>query len=252
VRQSRRIARDQSRGQCTTSTPTTRPSRARPAGAAGAHACADSVIVHCEHGRDQLRRHFFREHAVFTIPHGNFIEPYPNTLTRREARARLGIEEDKFVYLFFGTIRTNKGVENLIEAFGGLPDPDAVLLLAARVYNDYGDTIVDRARHADLRISVLRSTFYQNDEFQLFYNAADIAVFPFTDILTSGSAITALSLGCPVIVPAIGCLPELMDERIGLTYDSADPAGLGEALARARQIDLAPCRVAARCHAKAS
>jgi len=36
-----------------------------------------------------------------------------------------------------------------------------------------------------------------------------------------------------------------MDERIGLTYDPAHPAALGEALARARQIDLAPCRVAA-------
>ena len=208
----------------------------------GITSSADSVIVHCEHAREQLRRHFFRAQGVFTIPHGNFIDAYPNTLTRAEARSRLGIDRRTFVYLFFGTVRANKGVEKLVEAFRQLPGDDCLLLLAARIASEYGDAVAQRACEADPRILVHRSSFYRNEEFQLFYNAADIAVLSFTDILTSGSAITALSLGCPVLVPAIGCLPELVTPQIALTYDPSQPQALLQALEAARRHDLASCR----------
>ncbi|MEO6875310.1 MAG: glycosyltransferase [Opitutaceae bacterium] len=211
----------------------------------GITACADTVIVHCEQARAQLRRHFFREHGVFTIPHGHFIDPYPNTLTRTEARARLGLDPGVFVYLFFGSVRPNKGLDQLVRSFRELADPDCLLFIAARVYNDESAAAVDRIEKADPRIRVHRSRFYQNDEFQLFYNSADVAVFPFTDVQTSGSAITALSLGCPVVVPASGCLTELVDARIGLTYNPAQPGALLQALQNARGLDLPSCRTEA-------
>ena len=80
------------------------------------------------------------------------------------------------------------------------------------------------------------SKFYANEELQWFFNAADVAVFPFTDILTSGTAITALSFHCPVLVPAIGCLPELVDATVGAVYNPAAAGGLGRALEEARAI----------------
>jgi beta-1,4-mannosyltransferase len=208
----------------------------------GITACADSVIVHCEHARTLLQRHFFRDHRVFTIPHGNFIEPYPNTLSRAEARARLGIDPDVFVYLFFGTVRPNKGLDQLVAAFHSLTGQDSILLVGARVYNDESAAAVDRIERADPRIQVHRSRFYSNEAFQIFYNAADVAVFPFTEVLTSGSAITALSLGCPVIVPAIGCLTELVDPSIGLTYDPTKQDSLLQVLLQARTVNLTSCR----------
>jgi glycosyltransferase involved in cell wall biosynthesis len=207
--------------------------------------CADAIIVHCEHSRALLRRHFFRESGVVTIPHGNFIAPYPNTVTRAEARARLGIDPGIFVYLFFGSVRPNKGLDQLVEAFQRLPAQDCLLLVGARVYHDASAAAVDRIERADPRVRIHRSRFYANDEFQLFYNAADVAVFPFTDVLTSGSAITALSLGCPVVVPAIGCLTELVDSRIGLTYDPTRPDSLLRALQQVRNLDLPSCRTEA-------
>ena len=211
----------------------------------GLTACADAVLVHCEQARAQLRRHFFREHGVFTIPHGHFIDPYPNTVSRAEARARLGINPDVFVYLFFGSVRPNKGLDQLVRSFHELAGDDCILFIAARVYNDESAAAVDRIERTDPRIRIHRSGFYENDEFQLFYNAADVAVFPFTDVQTSGSAITALSLGCPVVVPAIGCLTELVDAGIGLTYPPAQPGALLQALQKARELDLASCRIAA-------
>jgi glycosyltransferase involved in cell wall biosynthesis len=52
-------------------------------------------------------------------------------------------------------------------------------------------------------------------------------------------------MGCPVVVPAIGCLPELVDPEIGTTYDPSNAEALGQALAQARQYDLTSCRGAA-------
>jgi len=206
---------------------------------------ATAVIVHCDHARELVRQHFFRDSEVFTIPHGHFIDPYPNTMSRAEARRQLGLSEDKFVFLFFGTVRPNKGVEKLLDAFANISDQDAVLLLAARVYSDYGVPLVEAAKRSP-RIAVHTTSFFANEDFQVFFNAADVVVLPFVEILTSGSAITALSFLLPVIVPAIGCLPEVIDNSMGALYNPNQPGSLEQAMRAMKQRDLEPCRQAIR------
>jgi beta-1,4-mannosyltransferase len=51
--------------------------------------------------------------------------------------------------------------------------------------------------------------FVRDDRLQLFFNAADLIVLPYRQILNSGSALLALSFNRPVLAPAIGSLPEL-------------------------------------------
>ncbi len=193
------------------------------------HLCT-AVIAHCDYARRLVQQHFHRTENVFVIPHGHFIDAYPNTLSREAARQGLGIDPDRFVYLFFGNVRPYKGLEQLLEIFAGLPDERATLLIAAKVYNAYGDQFVARARQADPRIIVQPSRFFANAEFQQFFNAADVGLFPFVDVLTSGSTITALSFGLPVIVPAVGCLPELVDDTVGIIYDQHQPDALKQAM----------------------
>lgn len=202
----------------------------------GIMGCASAVIVHCHHAREVLARQFHRRDAVFLAPHGHFCDAYPNVVSRQEARGRFGFDDRHFVYLFFGNVRANKGVDQLLENFCALRGEQLRLLVAARICSDYGARLVERARKADSRIVLRESKFYANDEFQWFFNAADVAVFPFTDILTSGTAITALSFHCPVLVPAIGCLPELVDGSVGAVYNPAAAGGLGRALDEASAI----------------
>jgi glycosyltransferase involved in cell wall biosynthesis len=197
--------------------------------------CASAVIVHCERASDLLRDRFHRSRRVFLAPHGHFRDAYPNTVTRDDARRRFGFSDGEFVYLFFGNVRANKGVERLLDAFLAMPGDDLRFLFAARICSEYGARVVERARDSDRRIVLTESPFYPHDELQWFFNAADVAVFPFTDILTSGSAITALSFGCPVIGPAIGCLPQAVDSSVGALYDPGSPEALPEALRCARR-----------------
>ncbi len=206
---------------------------------------ATALIVHCEYARKCVQEHFYRSEGVFTIPHGHFIDAYPNTISREKARHELGLAKGQFVYLFFGNVRPYKGLEQLLKIFSDLPGDDLALLMAAKVYNDYGEQLVKGAQEADPRIVVHTSSFFPSEDFQLYLNAADVVVLPFVDILTSGSAITAMSFARPVIVPGIGCLPELVDKRMGMVYDPNRPDALKEAMVTVQERDLAACGRAA-------
>ena len=117
---------------------------------------ASALIVHCEHARQLVRQHFHRSDGVFVIPHGNFIGVYPDQVSRAEARRQLrvessagadgpGLNEENFVYFYFGNVRRYKGLERLLEVFQSLPGDHLRLLLGAKVYNEYGEKIAAAA-----------------------------------------------------------------------------------------------------------
>ena len=207
---------------------------------------ADEVLCHCQYAVRIAEKLFYRTQNVRVIPHGNFIDAFSNTISRADARKHLGISPDAFVYLFFGNARAYKGIEHLIEAFGNQADADALLVLMMRKSFDgaYAEKVEELAQR-DGRVRVFTSPFFPESDFQIYLNASDIAVFPFAEVLTSGSAITALSFGKPVILPRLGCLPELIDDRMGILYDVKAAGGLEDALGRARKMDMDVAQAAA-------
>ena len=68
-------------------------------------------------------------------------------------------------------------------------------------------------------------------------------------MLTSGSAILAMTFGRPVIAPAIGCLPESLGSEGTILYDPSAPDGLEGALRQALTADLAALGEQAGAHA---
>ena len=212
---------------------------------------ADAAIAHCGHAAERLRELFFWEDEVQVIPHGNFIDVYPNEISKEEARAKLDLPQDAFVYLFFGNARTYKGIHTLIEAFGRAATDDALLLLMTRVtFNrDYAEELQQLAEQ-DGRVRLSTSPYFADADFQLYLNAADVVTLPFSEVLTSGSAITALGFGKPMILPKLGCLPELINEQIGILYDAADESALERAMVEIRQRDIEAAGRAAKARAE--
>ena len=207
---------------------------------------ADALIVHCKRARQLVRTHFHRTEGVFVIPHGNFIEPYPNEIGREEARRRLGLTGDNFVFFNFGNVRRYKGIERLVEVFRSLPGAHLRLLLGAKHYTEYGERVVlPRYRAPTGRVVVRSSRFFANDALQGLFNAADVGVFPFSEVLTSGSVITALSFGLPVIVPAVGCLPEAALPDAGIVYDPNEADGLRRAMQEIQEREIPAMKEAA-------
>jgi glycosyltransferase involved in cell wall biosynthesis len=206
---------------------------------------ATAVIVHCSYAAELVQKHFCRTEGVFLIPHGHFIEVYPNSIPRDEARRRLSLPTSHFIYLYFGNIRPYKGLDALFEAFRRLPGDDVTLLFAGKFHAGDSEEQAQKLRQIDSRIAVRASPHIPNEDLQLYLNAADAVVLPFRDVLASGSTVTALGFGRPVIVPAIGCLPELVDNSVGILYDPREEDALLKAMQAARHRDLAATGVAA-------
>ncbi len=201
-------------------------------------AWADAVHVHSRHVAEVVAQSYGRTRNVFVIPHGNYVGWYPNAVSRAEARLRLGVPGEDFVYLFLGQIAPYKGLENLVESFVSLDDPSAWLVIAGRVDKaDYGAHIAAMARHPRVRY---RPGFVPDEDVQVYFNAADVAVFPYQKITTSGSILLALSFGCPVIAPSFPLFAELVGEERGVLYDPTQPQALGLALDEARPVDWHP------------
>ncbi len=199
---------------------------------------ADAVHVHNRFSAGQVKQLFGREQDVFIIPHGNYIGYYPDEISRTEARDRLGIRDDRFVFLFLGQMRPYKGLDALILAFLKNADPRAILVLAGKVDDkDYETHLKQLAGdHPNIRIF---SHFVPAEEVQVFFRASDIAVLPYRDVTTSGAALLAFSFGKPIIAPAIDPFPELLggENNHGLLFHPVED-DLADVLNRAMSCDL--------------
>lgn len=212
---------------------------------------ADAVIAHCRYGAEQLTLRYGLE-RVHVIPHGHYMDVFPDEVARPAARARLGIEDDRFVYVFFGNLRGYKGLEELIAAYREVARRQDLLILMMKT-NARAPKLLARvtaaAREA-MSIQVETSDFFPEDQFQYYLNAADVAVLPFREVMTSGSAIQALGFGLPVVLPRRGCMADLIDGSMGVLYEPDEPGALPAALRRVRDMDLQAAGHAARSQAK--
>ncbi len=216
---------------------------------------ADVIHVHDpetarEVGRVRWGR---RRERVWVIPHGHYLDAYPNTRSRTETRRRLDVPEDAFVYLFLGQIRPYKGVDDLLDAFRRVGREQDCLIVAGNARPRDGAYVERLLRRgaADPRLRI-QVGYVPDDEVQDYMNAADICVLPYRRAVTSGSALLAFSFGRPIVAPRLGPFPRLVgaDER-GILYDPQSEGGLAAALGRARELDLATMGTAALAYARA-
>jgi glycosyltransferase involved in cell wall biosynthesis len=174
---------------------------------------------------------------ISVVPHGHYVDNYENTVSREDARERFGYDEGETVFLFFGQIRPYKGLLNLVEAFGSIDDPDSRLLIAGNPTDERLEReLTDRIAGDDRIDSVLE--FVPGEEIQFYMNAADVVVLPYTKIATSGSAILVMSFGRALVVPRLGCVPELLDDEGAVLYSPGAERGLRDALLETGDRDL--------------
>lgn len=201
----------------------------------------DGIIVHCSFARKAVVRLYnLPDHLtdmIRVIPHGHYINCYENRITREDARAKLSYKEDVILFLYFGSIRPYKGILELLDAFHTIETQRVRLLIVGNTANDTIKAELLRRCQTDCRIRTYLQVVPQN-EIQVYMNAADVAVFPFTDILTSGSVLLAMSFGKAIVVPRIGCISETLDTQGGFLYDPNDGDGLLEAIQNALSSDL--------------
>ena len=195
---------------------------------------ADRVIVHSPQAQELVHRSWFIGRSrIAVVSHPHYTDVYRSGIGREEAERALGLTPTALRYVFLGAIRRYKGVLKLIDAFKRLDCADAQLLVAGKVRND--EQLLEEIGcgiGGDHRI-VLQPGFIADDDIQKYMAVADVVVLPYSEALTSGAAILAMSFGRPCVVPATIAFEAVLDDQGAFFYDPKCGDGLKYAMQEA-------------------
>jgi glycosyltransferase involved in cell wall biosynthesis len=127
-------------------------------------------------------------------------------LDQAKCRQQLGLDPHKKTLLFFGLIRSYKGLLELIQAFS-LLDDQYQLLIAGEVY---GSASVYERALADSPNQNWRfvNQFIPNEEVAQYFQATDLVVLPYLSATQSGVRALALAQKRAVLCTNVGGLAE--------------------------------------------
>ena len=171
--------------------------------------------------RDQLATYFRRSDAKCVRNGVNVSQFAPEIRTKRrsQARDRLEIPAQTFVFLLIGNDWRKKGLHLAIEAFGICGELPIHLLVVGR----------DQTRPFLARISELnikdRVTFLPpTDDPMNFYAASDAYLGPSLEDAFGLPVLEAMACGLPVIASANAGVSEIIDDRLNgmLLHDPGD------------------------------
>jgi glycosyltransferase involved in cell wall biosynthesis len=199
---------------------------------------AHHIFVHTEKMKKELLEQFHVSKAAVTIIPYGINNAVPDTgLTYTEAKKQLGLRNDEKTLLFFGAIKPYKGLEYLVAAFQTLApvQPDIRLIIAGerkKGHEQYWSAIQQRIDTDPSRDRVTQKIgFIPDDETELYFKAADVAVLPYTEIFQSGILFLAYSFGLPVIATDVGSFAEdIVEDKTGCICKPRDPDALAAAI----------------------
>ena len=143
-------------------------------------------------------------------------------LSKAQARTQLGLDPHKKTLLFFGLIRTYKGLAELIAAFGRLDD-SYQLLIAGEVYGD-AQFYMEALNELPNPNWKFVNRYLPDTEVDLYFAAADLVVLPYLSATQSGIRALALSQKRAVLCTNVGGLAEgLVSSGQGFDLLSTDP-----------------------------
>lgn len=193
---------------------------------------ADRLVVHSQSALNSLSHEYRVDPSkVDIIAHGHYRETYGKAIDQIQARKQLNLSLKGKLYLHLGALRPYKGIEHLLEVWQANQEnlTDATLLIAGLSYDSqYLQKLESLISHTE-RV-IFYPQFIKDEQIHLFFSAADLVVLPYQRILTSGSAILAMSYGKPVIAPRLGSIPEVLSTADWLLYNSNDIQGLNRAI----------------------
>ena len=164
------------------------------------------------------------------------VHPHPiyevfrtGTMTRERARDDLGIDGD--AVLFFGYIRQYKGVKFLLEAFAGLRRPGLTLHIVGEFYEPKDDYMqaIETLGLEDKVVVVDR--YVPNEEVEKYFLACDLVVLPYLSATQSGIVQVAYAFERPVVVTAVGGLPDVVEDGVtGYVVPPGDSGAIAGAI----------------------
>lgn len=168
---------------------------------------------------------------VVVIEHSSYVGQYPDWVSRDAARAQLGLSSTDKVLVALGGIRPYKGLGRLLDVFHELAeeDPSLHLLVAGKPAATQETAGLQRRCEQSPRV-LSEFSHVPDDQLQVWFGAADLAVLPYSRILNSGVFWLAQTFGLPIVGPRTGALLDLADEPHVRLFNPRDDRSLKETL----------------------
>jgi glycosyltransferase involved in cell wall biosynthesis len=169
----------------------------------------DHLICHSEHVRSRLIAEFeIDSEKIAVIPHGPFFYDLP-TGARSDSSQE---EQHQLSVLWQGIIFPYKGLDVLLDAWQKveLADANASLVVMGTGAPSLLDEVREQVRRLGLQRVMLDLRFTSAEELVAAYRMADIVVYPYRAITTSGALATGLALGKAIIASDLPVFRELL------------------------------------------
>jgi glycosyltransferase involved in cell wall biosynthesis len=193
----------------------------------------DGIICHSDNVRKSLGAEFsVPEEKITVIPHGPFFYDLPSTTADQTLRS-FDLEPEKLLVLWQGIIFPYKGVDLLLNAWQQVEanNDNARLLIAGTGAPEFIEQIHDQIGRLGLKHVALHLRFVSTEELVALYRAADVVVYPYRAITTSGALATGLALGKTIVASNLPVFRELLTDRENaLLVDPQNTAALAAAL----------------------
>lgn len=180
-------------------------------------AWATKLHVHCQSAIPIMSEKLKADTSKFFIyPHPMFpadIEPKATAIEKLNAEFELYLNPDVPVILMFGNISRYKQMDKVAEMIIDLPEECKLLIVGPIKKGNF--TLYKQLRQLERQSSriIIIPKFINEEHVPWFHNAADVCVFNYREILSSGGVHLALSYHKDIIAPAMGCLHELKDRK---------------------------------------
>ena len=185
-----------------------------------------NIIVHSQSAADRLAEAYempaIKDKAK-VIFHGNYEGIYPRPASDRDALLKTkNIPPEHTVILSFGMLRPYKGIDKLAELFasGKVPDHIHLLIMGKADNEDYAaslQTVCDKADNVHLTLG-----FLTDEALADWLGAADMVAVPFSDTLTSGSVLLAMTEGKALLLPELSKVFDCVPDEGALFYTDED------------------------------
>ena len=193
----------------------------------------DRLICHSDNIKNRLMQEFaVPEDKIAVIPHGPFFYDLP-ALNAAQTLLGLDLQPGTRVVLWQGIIFPYKGLDLLLDAWQQVEQshPDILLIVAGTGSPHLLEEIHAQIDRLGLKRVRLHLRFISTEELVALYRAAEIVVYPYRAITTSGALATGLALNKAIVASDLPVFRELLTHRVNaLLVDPHDPASLAQAL----------------------
>jgi glycosyltransferase involved in cell wall biosynthesis len=175
----------------------------------------DGIICHSGNINTRLQAEFsVPQEKIAVIPHGPFFYDLPATNSEQTLRS-FHLESGKLLVLWQGIIFPYKGIDLLLNAWQHIEasSGDVSLLIVGTGAPEFAEQIRDQISRLGLKHVQLHLRFISTEELVALYRAADIVVYPYRAITTSGALATGLALGKTIVASDLPVFRELLTDR---------------------------------------